>query len=424
MTESSPLPETQMIEINELLSNPKMSIKWLFRRTLTDAKDVHPEVLTKLIPYVDELLRLTFDPEISEKGVRAFYVLQQGVAPMIDAMLQGHKLQRIAQTLINSEKSPQICIARLASLTSVIVTNRPDAIISSCGYMFQFLAFINISGVYDFFEQVISNLPQYQAVQDFLIGSNFISILLQEIKLATSDSPKLRNIYRLFRASRKSDTFKQLFLDSRVIAILSSKKTIFENEKWEAIVSLYCEEKKDPFRALFQHAINIVKMIEPDMPRYRVAALNYLTKVTLHDPDMHQFIKMSNLNSTLMRLMLQFPNHSVMVNAIVRLYSAIVKYPDLAEDMVLEILPFCFLYATMDSTPLLKAASFKIVATAKLEAKTNPLLKVMIDHVPGYDSFVGGPLRKRAICEAREWSTPPSPECAPTKLQREVNNQS
>ncbi|OHT04133.1 hypothetical protein TRFO_06442 [Tritrichomonas foetus] len=399
----APEDDEEAYKIVNLLNNPTLIPIFQIKKKQTLSKKSQ-KILSSLGKHIEEIICYIFEDTPSPLGTRCYLALQSSQENLMKSLIEEGLLQAPAHRLMSVGDPSKLSVCRLAGVTLATIMCRPSAISQSCGYLFQLLEFIDQFSIYDFFYQLCGSNPIFEEAQKWLITVNFDSVITNQIKITPIDDPRLKYYFKLCGVTRNSKILQPKFTSSKVVSILCGKfTTLYEGERWEALLSLYCEETRVYMQSLFPVIVQKLKEPFTVCTRYHVAMLGVLTKIIIHDQGLHPFIAMANLAPEVMRLFVTFPEHSILMGMIDRFSRACFDVPEIAAQFAPVMLPTCMEAARSRKSVTLAAQAMKIINMAKLKCFNDPLLKNLLLYIPGFKQFVRKELAEYLELERQEY---------------------
>lgn len=389
-----PDDDDESYEIVNLLNNPTLIPIFQIKKNPTLSLKSQ-KILTSLGNHIEEIIGYIFEEHPTPLGTRCYLALQSSQEKLMKQMIEKGLLQVPAIKLMSQENPPLLAICRLAGVTYATIMCRPSAISQSCGYLFQLLEFIDQPTIFDFFFQLVGSNEDLADAQKWLVSVKFESVITQQIKNAPIDDLKLKYLFRLCAVSRFSPIIYPAFSTSQVVSVLCGKvTTLYEDDRWEALFSLYNDSTRVYMQSLFPVIIQKLKEPFPICNRFHVAILGILTKIIIFDEGLHPFIATSDLSPIVMHILNSFPNHSILLSMMEKFLVASFKIPEIAAQIVPAVIPFCIEAAKERKSATLSAFSMKIINFAASRCFSDQLLKNLLKYIPGFRQFLKEELKE------------------------------
>lgn len=370
------LNNPSLIPIFQIKKNPSLSLK-------------SQKILTSLGNHIEEIIGYIFEERPTPLGTRCYLAIQSQQEKLMKQMIEKGLLQVPAIKLMSQENPPLLAICRLAGVTYATIMCRPSAISQSCGYLFQLLDFIDQPSIFDFFFQLVGSNEDLAEAQKWLVSVKFESVIVQQIKNTQIDDPKLKYLFKLCAVTRFSPIIYPTFTTSQIVSILCGKvTTLYEDDRWEALFSLYTDTTKGYMQSLFPLIIQKLKEPFPVCNRFHVAILGILTKIIIFDEGLHPFIATSDLSPIVMHILNTFPDHSILLSMMEKFLTAAFKIPEIAAQIAPTVLPFCIEASKERKSVTLSSFAMKVINFAASRCYSDQLLKNLLKYIPGFRQFL------------------------------------
>lgn len=388
--------------ILSILNHPKLTETSFFfrptRKVSKDAKNAMDKMMASLLSFfskhIDAMLEIIFEETPSNAGSRAYRILQHKDPILIDQITSSRRLQRYATKILHHIPIQPLCMARLCGLMLVAMQSDVNSIDRTCGFVFQLLPFIDEIAVFDMFEMLLGNAPQFKAAQEWLVSVNFSTVVLQEMRTVEPSDTKMQGFYRLLRRGKKSDTIFRHIANKHVISALVAKSEYWKDDRWESMASLYCEETKDPLRSQLMTAISVIQEDLPRVTRYQIAALTLLFMMVRDDCDIRPFFDVKLIAEICIKKMTKFSDNTFMQLAAERLVTQMLATDDMVPDIVPIIIPACMKYAGNRDDVTLSCTCFDILFAAKMREMKSPPTKKHLSKIDGWTKFSNTDLKR------------------------------
>ena len=383
-----PDDDDESYEIVNLLNNPTLIPIFQIKKN-PNLSGKSQRILTSLGNHIEEIIGYIFEDHPTPLGTRCYLAIQSSQEKLMKQMIEKGLLQVPAIKLMSQENPPLLAICRLAGVTYATIMCRPAAISQSCGYIFQLLDYINLPSIFDFFFQLVGSNEDLAEAQKWLVSVKFESVIIQQIKNTPIDDPKLKYLFKLCAVTRFSPIIYPTFTTSQVVSILCGKvTTLYEDDRWEALFSLYNDNTRVYMQSLFPMIIQ--KLKEPFLVcnRFHIAILGILTKIIVFDEGLHPFIATSDLSPIVMHILNTFPNHSILLSMMEKFLVASFKIPEIAAQIAPAVIPFCMQTAQERKNITISAFSMKILNFAASRCFADQLLKNLLKYIPGFRQFL------------------------------------
>ncbi|OHT00615.1 hypothetical protein TRFO_32672 [Tritrichomonas foetus] len=263
------------ITLDDLQQNPETIPLYIYTRKSYSKAD--HKILSKMSEHIDQILECLYEETPTEFGTRCFLALQSAQPHIIDSLIKSDCLQVPAMKILNQKRPPMLSICRLAGIIMAAIKNQPISISLMLGYIFQLLNFIDQPSIFDFFYGITGSNPELEDAQKWLVSVKFESIIVQQILAAHIDDIKLKYLFQLISATKRSDILYPIFATSRVIGVITSKVTnLYEDDRWETLLYLYCESTRAFIVSVYQLMVEIIKKpIEENNSAHDKSSNNY-----------------------------------------------------------------------------------------------------------------------------------------------------
>lgn len=345
------------------------------------------DIFQTLSKNIIELAPFIFESNPTVLGTRCFLGIMNGNLPMIDALLDQSLIQQYAIAILNTNEFQPLSLTRLAAVTQISIFSRPERLLKCCGFIFQFLNYIDQYAVLYFFSSVFNEKMELHPFQRWLIASKLPFLISNQISQTEIDDHRLSYLFRLVIESKKSSILFPHFACDQIISELSRRKTKFEDDRWEAILSIYTTDTIDSMRFLYHHASKTLKEPFLECKRCHVAALNLITEMIKNDVQLHVLIANDDLSSTLNRLMIQFPTHSFMLNAIHEFVNAAFTSIEISNNIVPHFIPTCIGFIKIETIRPCIAICFRILDSAYQRSLVNDQFNGLLSKIPDFHSL-------------------------------------
>ena len=403
----APPDDEEAYKIVNLLNNPKLIPIFQIRKQ-QPLSTSSQRILKSLGGHIEEIIGYIFEDKPTPLGTRCYLALQSSQEKLMKKLIDKSLLQAPAIKLMSQPEPSHLSICRLAGITLATIVCKPEAISQSCGYIFQLLEFIDLPAIFDFFYELLgSSSETLEVAQKWLLSVDVDSVIVNQIKITPIDNHKLKYLFSLCGVTRYSKILFPRFASSKIISVLCGKITkLFEDQRWEALLYLYCDETKGYMQSLFPFIVQKLKEPFTVCTKYHVAMLGVLTKIVMNDSGLHPFIASANLSSDILRLFTSFPNHSILMSMIEKYFKACLDVDDIGAQICTVMLPVCMKEARSRENVTLAAQSMRLIVFAKHKCFTSALLKNLLLYLPGYRDFVRNELHEYSILETSEYGGP------------------
>lgn len=303
--------------------------------------------------------------------------------------------------IVTNTNPSETALNRISQLTLDAIANNIEAVPRSCGYICQFLSFINELSIKDFFDTVCSDDITYKTIHEWLASMNIALLIGNEInqnfpiveyQYYDKSVQRMRHLFIIVRICLKSTILKPCFLTESFFYVMTKTllQTIYpiENERWDTLQALYCEENCGIFRSISGTIFHIFSDTIPEIQRYHVSALHLLGMMINRDKYIRQFLLTSNLHEALLRLLLQFPSNTFLHQAILYIFKEAIEFPEFQKLFIENLVIPLVLEGTSSDSTVLVGTSFEIISKTLGFSKSSPDIVKFLKDFPEFMSFV------------------------------------
>ena len=289
----------------------------------------HPQIIKYLCDHIKELFQIAIDSD--NKTLSNFvydYILLSDNAIIRNSLMKSDYLKRrLFQAIDNNN---EYALKRIIQLIEYSIQLGLEAPPSSLSFILMLLPYCYETSVYYFFQALCSNDGCFQDIQRWMIDFDFPEILIEELSnvQASDDMDEKvillrKNLLNLVSFCLKSQILRSYFLNYRLIEILNSRwDDNVNNELWNTISNSYSPETAQYMRGLYQNALDILTDPYTIIKPYIISGIDLLTSMLLTDDVLRSYIAGNQLEKTVLRLIVQFPGHSFLQNALLRFCTA------------------------------------------------------------------------------------------------------
>jgi hypothetical protein len=252
------------------------------------------------------------------------------------------------------------------------------------------------------FDAMLSNDPRNRYLQEWFVQVNFGKVVGVELSRSrpASEPEKCQNLLILICHARRSDILRDSFTDLRIVEFLNSQGSSLPpsllDSLWSALLSI-CERQTAPLLGgIFQQAIEIVIEIFPIVAQFRVAALEFVTEMIIHDPVLRPSIVSQGFCSAIGRLSAQFPTHTFLQLAILRFCRVALEARELQENVLAEVVEPMVGQGCRREDMIRTAIACEIVEHVLAVGSGDRGLIERAKGLRRWDEFVAGPFKERS----------------------------
>lgn len=268
-------------------------------------------------------------------------------------------------------------------------------------FLHHFIHYIYVEQIFRFFETAIDD-RSYLEMQYYMKKVDFPRRLALEIEntkippdknhYIEKETVKIRNILVIFRKIEKNTYLKQTVMTYKIGEVMNldcrSLPLFLQNEYWTTVVALYNPQTMVMFRGLFQTAIEIITDVFSTVDRFRVAIIDFLSSIIVNDEVVRPFILQSNFHQVILRLLLQFPQHTFLQNSIINFILQALTIPDCQQFIISHIVAAIVYEGIKCNDTFVVNASYEIILkTYNLSLKDRNLMKYLKD-LYGFSSIM------------------------------------
>jgi hypothetical protein len=362
-----------------------------------------------LVAHIKELVKLAFMNDASELSSKAFALLENANPTIVRAMVESGSFESTAHCVISLGQTARLHISRLALVTLSVLSVDSGLIGSCCGFIFQLLSFAYDTTVLSLFEFLCRNNPELRLVQEWLMAHGFVDILLREVDsiedaiggdVTDFNANRLVADLSLVRFCAANPMFRDSVCSHRVISLLNrsvgEKPRFVEDARWRALEAVYCAATVEMMRGLFQAAIEL--MLDRDACRTQsgFSAVVVLRRMLEMDQLLRPFIIEVNVPKTVVTLMVQNPDHSILHHACRSSLVAVIGNRQARNRAIADCIPIVIQAATSDNRNLV-ASMFELVRElnrlniAKREMKAVPGFAELLTETKKNTTLMNGP---------------------------------
>lgn len=319
-------------DLKELLTNENTKLEDVLNRDVTFRlfRTNEPTMISFLSKHIDQLLNLSFDtksdPEISAK---AFAILEHSQQSLTKLLLEKQRIHNTACTVLaNPVDLNPLYLNRLSLLTLTVIYYDPALIIGNCGYILQLIPFIAEPSILSLFESLCSPSEdsEFIQIQKWMNSVGFTEVILKELDdfplqmesatLLTPSANYYASLLRLVSVCGSSPIFGPSVCTYQFVTALNrtagNYPQFVENQRWEAISSIYCQQTKDAMHGFFPLALEILDDKTRCNSISGTAAIDLLSVMIEIDPILLDFIISSNVPQTILNLIINFPDATLL----------------------------------------------------------------------------------------------------------------
>jgi hypothetical protein len=164
------------------------------------------------------------------------------------------------------------------------------------------------------------------------------------------------------------------------------------NALWAALVSICERQTVTLLGGIFQQAIEIVVEPVTMIESFRVAALDFVTLMIVHDSMLREFLVSQNFCATIARLFLQFRGQTLVQLALLRFCKAAMETVELQETVCREVVEPLL---ASEGDLFVTVSACEIVEMALGIGGNDKRLMERVRGLPSWEGFVGKVHRER-----------------------------
>jgi hypothetical protein len=305
-------------------------------------------------------------------------------------MVESGSFEATAHSVISLGQTARVHVSRLALVTLSVLSVDGGLIGICCGFIFQLLSFADDTTVLSLFEFLCRNEPELRSAQEWLTAHGFIDILLREVDsieyaiggdVTDFNANRLVADLSLVRFCAGNPMFRDSVCSHRVISLLNrsvgEKPRFVEDARWRALEAVYCDATVEMMRGLFQAAVELI--LDPDACRTQSAfsALVVLRRMLQMDELLRPFIIEVDVPKTVVTLMVQNPDHSILHDACRRFIVAVLENRETQNRAIAQCIPVIIRAAASDNRNLV-ASMFELVRSLIRLNLTNGKIRAVL----------------------------------------------
>lgn len=260
---------------------------------------------------------------------------------------------------------------------------------------------IEVFSVFCFFKTICSE-SNYAHIQRCLIDQKFDRMVFDELQRElcseSTNTEKVRNIMEVVNSWASSEVFSPSLKDYRLSEVLNmdwGDDAHLLDTVWATINTIYNSDTAPFLQGLFSNVIDIMCSPYDTLLSYRVSAIQVLTKMIKLDEVLIPFFIEHNIQSTVLRLVIQFPEHSFLQAALLDLCELVFSIPGMQDMFAEALIPPIMREALKKSNRTIREVGFRMIDTAYRIGKTNKAFGKKLKKIGGFVQFVDGPLKNR-----------------------------
>lgn len=390
----------------------------------------HPQIIKFLCQNIEELILISFDNDEKKdyQSRLAFAILMSGEPLVYDTLSKVNfsilkKMSNIALQR-NDNYFALHKLIQLIQFTIQLSYFWEKTFPLTLAFICIFIPYIYEDSIFTFYETICSDVNCFAPVQSWLLEqANFPIVVFDELsKVKTEglkydekekendeakqkrerDLQKAINLLKLISICLKSKILCKEFDNYRFIEILNDDWTCLKisdtllDELWSAISKLYTRKTSSLMQGLFQKAIELMTESYVTIKRLRIGVIELISKMIIVDETLRPFIIESHIEETVLRLLIQFPGHTFLQNALLSLCSNALEIPEMR-----------FVFAKALISPLIDKSkeesegklfmefTCKFIQKALDVGKNNKIFLNEINEMEGFTTFCKDVIKKR-----------------------------
>lgn len=244
---------------------------------------------------------------------------------IIDAAVESNYLQFNAPKIL-SENTSYSQLTRFAELTQLCATFSCEYI-ETFSYIIQFLPFAEYDLITSTILELLENNDDLLFIQQVLKCNKFVQQVvdnINDLRQCEIQGNRLGNLYRILLKCSQNEFLSKSCSNPQIIAVAldfpEDEDIDVLNPKWALICELYSLNYLSDYLATLEFSFSVIQSISNESyHEYQVNAINFISQVIENNPKVIQKIDCPYLANTIISLFRQFPNHSILLSALVRL---------------------------------------------------------------------------------------------------------
>lgn len=403
-----PLPT----DLKELLSSDSTKLEDILNRDITFRlfRTNEPTMISFLSKHIDQLLSLSFDPKSDQEiSAKAFAILEHSQQSLTKLLLEKQRIHNTACTVLaNPVDLNPLFLNRLASLTLTVIYYDPALIIGNCGYILQLIPFVTEPSILSLFESLCSpnEDKDFIQIQKWMNSVGFTEVILKELDdfpvqmesatLLTPSANYYSALLRLVAVCGSSPIFGPSVCTYQFVTALNrtagNYPLFVENQRWEAISAIYCQQTKDAMHGFFPLALEILDDKLRCNTRSGTAAIDLLSVMVEIDPVLLDFIISSNVPQKILNLVINFPDATLLHISVIDFIKIALQNNQIRKNFAQDL--YKILLTTFQQTnKCVRATLYKIFRAIVKLSKANPKIASDFKQFTALSDIVKGPMQ-------------------------------
>ena len=362
------------------LHDPVLKLSSLLKASRVDTFLAHSDryrVLSFLVSHAADLVSLALKPSLALKSVNAYRLLVSGcLVGLDDVVIRSFKEAAVA--LLSGDIHP-LTLARLCEITSAFVLRQPQLLCEHCGWVLDLLKFVRVDSVCELFCE-ISKDP---FVATWLASCDFPKLLMATVTDETRD-----NVMRIVCACCDAKILAKRFDASEILS--------FRGRDMEIARKLLSANDDKVRETIKHHALQCLLNRGDVMTQSVVSAIDVLA-VCAESGDIVQ-----DIADTFLDMFQMFPQHSILLSAIVRYMSETAKWLE-GHNEVLRMVPAMIAEIQARRCVVVAEAAAQIIIAVDAESKYDTGLRKQLLQINEYADTVDRCVKARIEADDAEW---------------------
>lgn len=313
-------------------------------------------------------------------GLNAYNVIMENDRSIIGDIVKRNSITEVAEKVFTGPPS-HLFIARLAEISIKISTYDLNSSIPVCQFLPRFILFGEEPDILDFFQNIFSENPYAQHIQNNLLKTGFIQFLASSINKASETNHLggtalyIIGLYKIIAMAAKSPIFGPYIQSPQTAAELLNRTFPnapyqIKNARWKAILAVITPQNATSFPKLLDEA-KMELGLGPMLFEYQIDAVHLLIRFASISQSVSEMLKKLNFVSVLGTILQKYPNHTIGHAMVAKAFRDTAKNPILGPH-VYSLLPFIADSIINRQQIILSATSLSLLMELMNYAKSNP----------------------------------------------------
>ena len=329
-----------------------------------------------------------FDETADDVGAKAF-LLFMGNLNLIESLISDDSLRNVSCKVFGQESVSSVAINRLASLFKMVFQNvEIERIQNLFEFILLFWKYSSEPMVFEFLKFIITSNSMEQ-VQFYLLENDVVNFTFKLLNDTDHDNEEMvSSLMKIVTMLGSSSIFMEQFeiipcniLDS----YLNTNINTIKNNLWEMIKEITFNFNVGVMEKYIEIAKEILYDSYSKVNLYIVHCLDFLAKIAQFESDFHfadkQFLQV------LIRLIIQFPNCSFLINEIFYLIKCLIDNNKTVESVLTNMVPFFCHISTMPEITSASSNCHKILNYITNIMQSNTSIQEILSKLDLYEEY-------------------------------------